>query len=79
MSISLRLFAQLNLSPESKSTNPSHRRFMGFTALDTKSHLLSQQQYETCRDYIGSDFDTTVFKDTDEPVDVEPITEGICS
>lgn len=79
MSLSLRTFARLNLSPESRSTNPSHRRLLGFTALDTKSHLLTQCQYEVCREYIDGDFDLSVFKDTDEDVVVETITEGTCS
>lgn len=80
MSISLRAFAIANLGRPSPSTNPMHRRLMAYTALNAASVRLTNEQYKKCQDFIAADFDTSVFEDTDEDVQVaDELSEAVCS
>ena len=55
--IKFRQFVIDNLMPESKSTNPAHRRFLAFTALDELSGQLTEQQYQ-----VDNDFDLNLIE-----------------
>ena len=61
LELPLKEFAQKHLMPESKSTNPSHRRFLAFSNLDELSDQLSQADYDKCWRFIDSDFDLSIF------------------
>lgn len=66
----LKDFAEINLNLSSRSTNPSHKRFLAFAELDNLSYRLTQEQYDSCKEYIGNDFNPEFLIDSE--VDLLP-------
>lgn len=67
----LKEFAKTNLNLPSRSTNPSHKRFLAFTELDKISSQLTQEQYDCCKAYIDGDFNSDLLIDSEVDVPVD--------
>lgn len=50
-------FAQEHLNVTSLSTNPTHKRLVALQRLDRVSALLTDEQYNLCKQFILNDFD----------------------
>jgi hypothetical protein len=55
-------FAKTYINPESTSTNPAHKRWLGYCLLDEVSDQIDENQWQKLHDFIDADFDFSILE-----------------